>query len=102
MQLDEARHQHQHQAEKQAVEENGKKDIVFGLRGTWTQALAHIILFSPFFQTSLVSLPPSNITVFLSDHVFCVCYHFPHSFAFHHMCICLQVNFLLEIQSLFP
>jgi len=39
MQLDEARHQHQQQAEK---EEKGKNDIIFNLRGTWTQALAHI------------------------------------------------------------
>ena len=42
MQLDEARYQHQQQAEKQAVEEKGKNDIIFNLRGTWTQALAPI------------------------------------------------------------
>jgi hypothetical protein len=50
MQLDEERHQHQQQAEKEAVEEKGKSDIILNLRGTWTQALAHIF---PFFQTSL-------------------------------------------------
>lgn len=102
MQLDEARHQHQQQAEKEAVEDKGKNDIIFNLRGTWTQALAHIFIFSPFFQTSLLTLPPPNITVFLSDFLITSLTRL-RFFAFHqHMCICLQVNFLLEIQSLFP